>query len=96
MAGKEYIEGTTSKTYVSKKNKTLRVSADNSFYDPYDIPLSDIIQILSYTIGIFSKDYKFLMPDYAHLKGMIKSCTYYALWLGISAGGIKIRNLSTC
>ena len=74
-AGKEYIfvtaEGTTFKTYVKSKKNSLTVAADNSFYDPYDILLSEILQVWTYTIGILPKDYKPYMPDYANLKGMI-------------------------
>lgn len=75
-AGKAYIfvtpEGMTFKTYVSSKTDSLTVSADNSFYEPYDIPLTDIAQIWNYTIGILPKDYKPIMPDYADLKLMIE------------------------
>lgn len=74
-AGKEYIfvtvEGTTFKTYVSSNINSLTVSADNSFYDPYDISLPDIIQIWSYTIGILPKDYKPYLPEQLTLKDMI-------------------------
>lgn len=73
--GKEYIfitsEGYTFKTFVKINTSGVIVAADNSFYDPYEIPLSEILQVWSYTIGILPKDYKPYMPDYANLKVMV-------------------------
>ncbi|MCT3754600.1 LexA family transcriptional regulator [Elizabethkingia anophelis] len=64
-AGKEYIfitrEGYTFKTFVTLNKTTLTVAADNSFYDPYDIPLNDIVQVWRYMRGILPQAYK---PDY--------------------------------
>jgi transcriptional regulator with XRE-family HTH domain len=74
--GKEYMfittEGYTFKTF-SKKNKTsLTVAADNTFYDSYDIPLKDIVQIWRYVRGILPQDYKpYYLPDHTRLKNLV-------------------------
>lgn len=75
-AGKEYIfitlEGYTFKTFVKRKRNTLTVAADNTFYTPYDIPLTDVVQIWRYVRGILPQDYKpHYQPDHTHLKNLV-------------------------
>lgn len=61
-AGKEYIfitsNGHTFKTFVEKNDKTLTVTADNSFYQPYNILLEDILEVWKYKQGILPEEYK--------------------------------------
>ncbi|MCL1668191.1 S24 family peptidase [Elizabethkingia ursingii] len=74
-AGKGYIfitrEGYTFKTFVKLNNSTLTVAADNNFYDPYDIPLKDIVQVWRYVRGILPQDYKPDYQDHYTLKSLV-------------------------
>ncbi len=74
-SGKEYIivtqEGITYKTFVSISPEFITVAADESFYDPFDIRLEDILEIWRYTRGILPKDYTPNKPDNNDLKNMI-------------------------
>ncbi|OCK52961.1 XRE family transcriptional regulator [Chryseobacterium sp. CBo1] len=74
--GKEYMfittEGYTFKTFVKRNKTSLTVAADNTFYDSYDIPLKDVVQIWRYVRGILPQDYKpYYLPDHAHLKNLV-------------------------
>ncbi|UFH33990.1 S24 family peptidase [Chryseobacterium sp. C-71] len=74
--GKEYMfitsEGYTFKTFVKRNKDTLTVAADNTFYNPYDIPLTNIVQIWRYVRGILPQDYKpYYMPGHANLKYLV-------------------------
>lgn len=74
--GKEYmfitLEGYTFKTFVEKSKTTLTVSADNNFYDSYDIQLKDVVQIWRYVRGILPKDYKpYYLPEHNNLKNLV-------------------------
>lgn len=75
-SNKEYIfvtnEGITYKTFLKKNKKFITVSADNSFYEPYNIPLEDIAEIWRYVRGILPQDYKpYSFPDEANLKNLV-------------------------
>ena len=74
--GKEYMfitnDGYTFKTFSKKNRKTLTVSADNTFYDSYDIALEDIVQIWRYVRGILPEDYKpYYLPEQTNLRSLI-------------------------
>ncbi|SEW01700.1 Helix-turn-helix domain-containing protein [Chryseobacterium wanjuense] len=74
--GKEYMfitqQGYTFKTFVKKNTRSITVVADNTFYDPYDIPLKDMIQIWRYVRGILPQDYKpHYLPDHVKLKDLV-------------------------
>ncbi|UZT97064.1 helix-turn-helix domain-containing protein [Chryseobacterium fluminis] len=53
-------DGISYKRLKEKKKKTLTVVADNSFYEPYEIPLREIVEIWQYASGIFPEDFE---PD---------------------------------
>ena len=59
---KEYLfvtpDGITYKTFLVQNQNSITVSADNSFYPPYDIALEDIVEIWRYVRGILPQDYK--------------------------------------
>ena len=61
-SGKEYIfvtsEGITYKTFVKQTKRSVIVSADNTFYEPYEIPLENIVEIWKYVRGILPENYK--------------------------------------
>lgn len=74
--GKEYmfitLEGYTFKTFVKRNNKTLTVAADNTFYDAYDIFLTDVVQVWRYVRGILPQDYKpHYLPDHTNLAELV-------------------------
>lgn len=73
-SGKEYMfvtyEGNTFKTFVKKSKNTLTVAADNTFYDSYDIQLSDVVQVWRYVRGILPQDYK---PNYLPVHNDLKN-----------------------
>ncbi|WP_262696786.1 helix-turn-helix transcriptional regulator [Chryseobacterium sp. 3008163] len=60
--GKEYIfvtsEGITYKTLVKQTKKSVIVSADNTFYEPYEIPLENVFEVWKYVRGILPENYK--------------------------------------
>ena len=60
-SGKEYIfitsEGITYKTFVKQTAKSIIVSADNTFYEPYEILLENILEIWKYVRGILPENY---------------------------------------
>ncbi len=74
--GKGYMfitsEGYTFKTFVKRNKNTLTVAADNTFYDSYDIPLSNIVQVWRYVRGILPQDYKpYYLPNHTNLKNLV-------------------------
>ncbi|WP_089736595.1 XRE family transcriptional regulator [Chryseobacterium jejuense] len=61
--GKTYVfitqnDGITYKRFKENKGNAICVSADNSFYEPYDIPFEDIVEIWQYASGIFPEDFE--------------------------------------
>ncbi|MDQ1096469.1 transcriptional regulator with XRE-family HTH domain [Chryseobacterium sp. SORGH_AS909] len=61
-SGNAYIfitlnDGITFKRLRSKNTTSITVAADNTFYEPYDIPLSEIIEVWKYATGIFPQDF---------------------------------------
>ena len=73
---KEYIfvtqEGITYKTFLKRNKKFITVSADNSFYEPYNIALEEIAEVWRYVRGILPQDYKpHTLPDKANLKNLV-------------------------
>lgn len=51
-------DGITYKRYGSMKKNAITVHADNSFYEPYEIPLEEIVEIWQYASGIFPEDFE--------------------------------------
>lgn len=75
--GKEYIfvtqSGITYKTFLKMHEKSITVSADNSFYEPYEIALEDLSEIWRYVRGILPQDYKpHHLPDETNLKNLVE------------------------
>lgn len=73
---KEYIfvtnEGITYKTFLKRNKKFVTVSADNSFYTPYEIALEDIAEVWRYVRGILPQDYKpHYLPDETNLRNLV-------------------------
>jgi transcriptional regulator with XRE-family HTH domain len=61
--GKSYVfvtlnNGISYKRFKSKNENSITVAADNSFYQPYDISLSEIVEIWQYASGIFPEDFE--------------------------------------
>lgn len=63
-------DGISYKRFKGQKKKSIEVSADNSFYKPYDIPLGDIVEIWQYASGIFPEDFEPDNFDNYNLKDM--------------------------
>lgn len=62
-SGKSYIfitldDGITYKRFKAKKGNSIMVSADNEFYDPYEIDLKNIVEIWQYASGIFPEEFE--------------------------------------
>ncbi|WP_415325107.1 XRE family transcriptional regulator [Chryseobacterium sp. MMS23-Vi53] len=51
-------DGISYKRLKAKKKKSITVAADNSFYQPYDIPFGEIVEIWQYASGIFPEDFE--------------------------------------
>lgn len=61
-SGNTYIfvtsnEGITYKRLKAKNKTSITVSADNTFYEPYDIPFEEILEVWKYASGIFPEDF---------------------------------------
>lgn len=61
-AGKSYVfvtrsEGITYKRLVIVEEETITVAADNSFYEPYNIPLADVFEIWEYACSIATNEF---------------------------------------
>lgn len=61
--GKTYVfvtlnDGITYKRFKERKEDSICVSADNSFYEPYDIPFEEVVEIWQYASGIFPEDFE--------------------------------------
>ncbi len=63
-------DGISYKRLKSKNEKSIEVAADNSFYKPYEIPLSEIVEIWQYASGIFPEDFEPDNFDNYNLKDM--------------------------
>jgi len=64
-------EGITYKVFVSKNKQSITVRADNSYYEPYDIPMSAILEIWQYATGLLPEDYRiYNEPDTMSVKEM--------------------------
>ncbi|WP_126652188.1 XRE family transcriptional regulator [Chryseobacterium aureum] len=62
-ANKSYIfvtlnEGISYKRFIGRNGKAISVSSDNSYYNPYDIPLEEIVEVWQYASGIFPEDFE--------------------------------------
>lgn len=60
--GKTYVfvtqnEGITYKRFQEQTEKGLKVSADNSFYEPYEIPFLDILEIWEFASSIATEEF---------------------------------------
>lgn len=61
-SGTSYIfvtsnDGITYKRLKSKNTGSITVAADNTFYEPYDIPFEEILEVWQYASGIFPQDF---------------------------------------
>ncbi|WP_294283835.1 LexA family transcriptional regulator [uncultured Chryseobacterium sp.] len=61
-SGNTYIfitlnDGITYKRLRAKNKNSLTVASDNTFYEPYDIPLNEIVEVWQYATGIFPESY---------------------------------------
>ncbi|WP_312394421.1 LexA family transcriptional regulator [Chryseobacterium sp.] len=50
--------GISYKRFKSRNSKSVTVISDNSFYEPYEIPLGEIVEIWQYASGIFPEDFE--------------------------------------
>jgi len=62
--------GITYKRFKAKNENTLVVYADNSLYEPYQIPLDEIVEIWQYASGIFPEDFALGKFENYELKDM--------------------------
>ncbi|WP_267402221.1 MULTISPECIES: LexA family transcriptional regulator [unclassified Chryseobacterium] len=53
-------DGISYKRFKNKNENFVMVTSDNSFYEPYEIPLGEIVEIWQYASGIFPEDFE---PD---------------------------------
>lgn len=61
-SGNTYIfvtlnDGITYKRLTSKNKNSITVAADNTFYDPYEIPFEEILEVWQYASGIFPESF---------------------------------------
>lgn len=63
-------DGITYKRFKAKKENLITVSADNEFYDPYDIDLKNIVEIWQYASGIFPEEFEADYPQNYHVKDL--------------------------
>lgn len=50
-------DGITYKRLRAKNKTSLTVASDNTFYEPYDIPLNEVVEVWQYATGIFPEDF---------------------------------------
>lgn len=62
--------GITYKRFKTKKENVLSVYADNSFYEPYDIPFDEIVEIWQYASGIFPEEFEPFSGDSKNIQMM--------------------------
>ncbi|WP_448607263.1 XRE family transcriptional regulator [Paenimyroides ceti] len=77
--GKSYVfitreEGITYKRLKEISNDSFLLSADNDFYDPYALPISDVFEIWEYTCSIATDEFKKedFAPDHQTIIQMLK------------------------
>lgn len=63
-------DGITYKRFKAKKENLITVSADNEFYDPYDIDLKNIVEIWQYASGIFPEEFEADHPQNYNVKDL--------------------------
>jgi len=63
-------DGISYKRLVSRNRKSITLAADNSFYEPYDISLGEIVEIWQYASGVFPEDFEPYPLDRHNLKDM--------------------------
>lgn len=73
--GRGYIfvtlnNGITYKRFKEKKENTILVYADNSFYQPYDIFFDDIIEVWQYASAIFPEEFDAFSGDAKNIQTM--------------------------
>jgi len=61
-SGTSYIfvtsnDGITYKRLKSKNSGSITVSSDNTFYEPYEIPFEEILEVWKYASGIFPEEF---------------------------------------
>lgn len=61
-SGTSYIfvtsnDGITYKRLKSKNNGSITVASDNTFYEPYEIPFEEILEVWKYASGIFPEEF---------------------------------------
>ncbi|SHL70456.1 XRE family transcriptional regulator [Chryseobacterium polytrichastri] len=61
-SGTSYIfvtsnDGITYKRLKAKNKGSITVASDNTFYEPYDIPFEEILEVWKYASGIFPEDF---------------------------------------
>ena len=76
--GKTYIfitqnEGVVYKRFEKKTAKNITVSSDNPFYKPYDIKLSDLVEIWEYSCSINTAEFETETLDMMTVKDMFLS-----------------------
>lgn len=74
-SGKSYVfitldDGITYKRCKAKKENSITVSADNEFYEPYDIDLKNIVEIWQYASGIFPEEFEADHPQNYNVKDL--------------------------
>ena len=58
---------------MKKHTNSITVSADNSFYEPYEISFGDISEVWRYVRGILPQEYKpHHLPDEINLKNLVE------------------------
>ena len=82
-------DGISYKRFKSKNEKSITVTADNSFYEPYEISFYEIVEIWQYASGIFPEDFE---PDHFenhNLKDMFLELRKDIRDLNIKVSGLK-------
>ncbi|MBD8082956.1 XRE family transcriptional regulator [Chryseobacterium caseinilyticum] len=62
--------GITYKRFKAKKENAVSVYADNAFYEPYDIPFDEIVEIWQYASGIFPEEFEPFLGDSKNIQMM--------------------------
>ncbi|KQT22362.1 XRE family transcriptional regulator [Chryseobacterium sp. Leaf404] len=62
--------GITYKRFKTKNETSLSVCADNAFYEAYDIPFDEIVEIWQYASGIFPEEFEPFSGDSKNIQMM--------------------------